>query len=209
MSRAILAVALLGLIALAAAYDIRKTRTEAPEGWTRLARADPRQVLPFRIALRQQNVDVLEVCFCNAPARAGPSKWRWASAREPSLIFSLVTTSFDQSLPSFSKSCLIAPTPNPPDTVRDIGIRKSAPARPLEQGWSHSDRHTQQTDTLWPVSIFAFVIAAAQWLSRKEVLDLVAPPKEDLVKVTTVRRKRGNKAHTRTHWTFPQPKSTT
>ena len=61
MSRALIAIALLGLVAAASAYSISRVRTAAPEGWVRLARADPRQVLPFRIALKQRNMDVLEV----------------------------------------------------------------------------------------------------------------------------------------------------
>lgn len=61
MSRAILAIALLGLVAVATAYDISRVRSVAPAGWVRLSRADPRQVLPFRIALKQRNIDVLEV----------------------------------------------------------------------------------------------------------------------------------------------------
>jgi hypothetical protein len=61
MSRVIFALALLGLVAVAAAFDISKVRTATPEGWVRLARADPRSVLPFRIALKQRNIDVLEV----------------------------------------------------------------------------------------------------------------------------------------------------
>jgi hypothetical protein len=65
MSRALLAIALLGLVAAATAYDISRVRTTTPEGWVRMARADPRQILNFRIALKQRNVDVLEVCICS------------------------------------------------------------------------------------------------------------------------------------------------
>lgn len=68
MSRTLFVVALLGLVAVATAYHISKVRTVTPEGWTRLARADPRHTLSFRVALRQQNMDVLEVrtCCCAA-----------------------------------------------------------------------------------------------------------------------------------------------
>ena len=59
----LIAIALLGLVAAASAYDISRVRTTSPEGWVRMARADPRQVLHFRIALHQKNIDVLEVCI--------------------------------------------------------------------------------------------------------------------------------------------------
>jgi tripeptidyl-peptidase-1 len=95
----LIAIALLGLVAAASAYSISRVRTAAPEGWVRLARADPRQVLPFRIALKQRNMDVLERMLLD---RADPKSANYAN-----------------------------------------------------------------------------------WMTRDEVLDLVAPPKEDLVKVTT------------------------
>lgn len=65
MSRTLLVIALLGLVAAASAFHINKVRTATPEGWLRMARADPRHTLSFRVALRQQNVDVLEVRICS------------------------------------------------------------------------------------------------------------------------------------------------
>jgi hypothetical protein len=62
MSRVLLSVVLLGLLASSFAAVLFTRDTTVP-GWRRLARADPRKVVPIRIALKQRNVDVLEVCW--------------------------------------------------------------------------------------------------------------------------------------------------
>jgi len=78
----IFALALLGLVAVAAAYDISKVRVATPEGWTRLARADPRAVLPFHIALRQRNMDVLEAMLMDRSNPNSPNFSNWLSRKE-------------------------------------------------------------------------------------------------------------------------------
>lgn len=90
MSRTLLVIALLGLVAVATAFHINKVRTATPEGWSRLARADPRHTLSFRIALRQQNMDVLEVRRCSL---AVPVTHKSPSIVSPSRSFSLLTFS--------------------------------------------------------------------------------------------------------------------
>lgn len=49
------------LIAFSSTYDIRRIRMETPEGWVRGLPANPKLIVDFQIALKQKNIDLLEV----------------------------------------------------------------------------------------------------------------------------------------------------